>query len=431
MGLWISKLFHKNDAYRTPVVINPMRTEGNFNINDELELSRERLISTLAYDFIQNPKNKNKLLDKYNVSKYIFTPKDQRGETHWSDIADNILIEKSGLKTIPLDFPYRNIAMSYLAKKIRKIGKNYEFLFEKENDKNTALEKYLKEDETHVTRKLVQTINYLKLANNSAHKEIWGKTKDNEPVELEPADLKKYVELFGDEVENVAPEDIIKFVLPGFFNIDFEFKEDNGNAIKLSELSSGEQQSIFNVNAILYHLYNIQSVHPKNVKDNKSSNNLSRPIYSNVNIVLDEVELYYHPEMQRGLVQTMMKSFENLKSSRGIKAINVCILTHSPFILSDVPAVNVLQLERDSKGFSKVRRNENESFAANINDLLADNFFLNETLVGDFAAQQIKDLIKRIKSGGVRADDDALISLIGDPYLRASLETFKDKDVKN
>lgn len=42
---WIESLFHKNDAYQTPVVINPMRTKGNIDVNREEFLSRQRLMS--------------------------------------------------------------------------------------------------------------------------------------------------------------------------------------------------------------------------------------------------------------------------------------------------------------------------------------------------------------------------------------------------
>jgi len=42
---WINGVFHKNDSYQTPIVLNPMRTEGNFDINKELDLCRQRLMS--------------------------------------------------------------------------------------------------------------------------------------------------------------------------------------------------------------------------------------------------------------------------------------------------------------------------------------------------------------------------------------------------
>lgn len=44
-GCWINELFHKNDSYQTPIVLNPMRDEGNIDVNKEEYLSKQRLIS--------------------------------------------------------------------------------------------------------------------------------------------------------------------------------------------------------------------------------------------------------------------------------------------------------------------------------------------------------------------------------------------------
>ena len=40
-------MFHKNDAYQTPMVINPMRTDGIININAENVLVKTRLLVNL------------------------------------------------------------------------------------------------------------------------------------------------------------------------------------------------------------------------------------------------------------------------------------------------------------------------------------------------------------------------------------------------
>lgn len=44
-GSWIDALFHKNDAYQTPLVLNPMRIDGNIDVNREFSLSHQRLMS--------------------------------------------------------------------------------------------------------------------------------------------------------------------------------------------------------------------------------------------------------------------------------------------------------------------------------------------------------------------------------------------------
>jgi len=423
LGLWINKLFHKNDAYITPVVINPMRNEGNFNINDEVKLSRERLASTLVYDLVQG--SRNFLLGKYEVTKYIFTPKLMPESEEISPFLKMLLIEKTGRGDVDQNVPYGNLALSYLTRKIQKTYQNYKFLLPELRGEVVGFEDFILHHDSHLTRKIAQTLNYLKVSNSESHQKIWGQTGGEGVIELTPEQLKEYLGLSGD-IKTFSAEDIIKFALPGFFNIDFEFD----GKLRLSELSSGEQQSIFNINSILYHLYNIQSVHQKHSDRNILARmaEVDRTAYQNVNIVLDEIELYYHPEMQRELVSDLMQAFEKLKPDAGIKGINVCILTHSPFILSDIPTSNVLALERTQKGYSVPKEKRDESFAANINDLLEDKFFLKGTLVGEYAAQKIEQLIERIQQKTLKPEDANLIELIGDPYLRSGLKTFREKN---
>ena len=73
-----------------------------------------------------------------------------------------------------------------------------------------------------------------------------------------------------------------------------------------------------------------------------------------------------------------------------IKHFNIIVVTHSPFILSDIPQDNVL--------FLKDGKNDNEvcdfkTFGANIHDLLRTSFFLENGLVGEFANNKIEELL--------------------------------------
>ena len=46
---WLMGLFHKNDGYQTPIVLNPMRDNGNINVPKENKLAAERLNNMLLY----------------------------------------------------------------------------------------------------------------------------------------------------------------------------------------------------------------------------------------------------------------------------------------------------------------------------------------------------------------------------------------------
>ncbi|MGI9650945.1 hypothetical protein [Chryseobacterium sp. RLHN22] len=396
MGLWVNKLFHKNDAYRTPLVLNPMRDEGNFNINHEIKLSNERLMSTLIYDLVN--KKENWILDKYKISSFIFTIK----SPHLYNLVDehdfkklpyaSIIERRYKVPSSSRELPHAHVALSYLNRKIGKVADQYGFLFQKTNDSIFDLNQFLEDEDSHITKKIKQTTNYLCRSIEELNP-IWNNTKRGRGLEihLSPKELLNYIDLFKPENE-LGPSELIEYALPSFFNIDFEFQERNHKKIRLSAMSSGEQQMIFNVNAIMYHLYNLESVHKS--EDNSETKKIRRrPAYPNINIVLDEMELYYHPEMQRRFISDMIKAFENLRPGK-IEAINVCILTHSPFILSDIPLQNILRLTEDSLNGSAENR---QTFASNIHELLRKEFMLEKGFFGEYARQKIEQVINSLK----------------------------------
>ncbi|MCM1142072.1 MAG: hypothetical protein NC453_26170, partial [Muribaculum sp.] len=44
-GCWLKGMFHKNDGYLAPLVLNPKRTKGNIDINIENHLAKSRLLA--------------------------------------------------------------------------------------------------------------------------------------------------------------------------------------------------------------------------------------------------------------------------------------------------------------------------------------------------------------------------------------------------
>ena len=71
-----------------------------------------------------------------------------------------------------------------------------------------------------------------------------------------------------------------------------------------------------------------------------------------------------------------------------IKSIHVQIVTHSPYVLSDIPRTNVLALKKDEeKPVAGLR-----TFGANIHDMLKDSFFLQGGSIGYFAQWEVGHL---------------------------------------
>ncbi len=204
--------------------------------------------------------------------------------------------------------------------------------------------------------------------------------------------------------DKITEDSVICFLPPSIFMIDYKFT----NGSYFSQLSSGEKQNLYSVNSILYHLVNLNSAH----------SNGSEKKYDYLNIILDEIELYAHPEMQKRYIQLLLENIDKLKEELNkIQGLNFIFITHSPFILSDIPKQNILFLD-NGKPQDYKRMN---TFGANITDLLSDSFFINDGLMGDFAKGKIEDTIKWINLEKHKKD-----SKLQEPY-KLNMEEFINK----
>ena len=97
---------------------------------------------------------------------------------------------------------------------------------------------------------------------------------------------------------------------------------------------------------------------------------------------------------KKGFITTILKSvpyfFEGLNSKPNLQII---LTTHDPLTLSDIPKHNVIFLEKAEEGKCRISSEVQKTFGANITDLLADSFFLEKGLIGDFARKKINDVI--------------------------------------
>ena len=137
---------------------------------------------------------------------------------------------------------------------------------------------------------------------------------------------------------------------------------------------------LYSLSYIYYHIKNIASIKGENGK---------RVVgYHHIHLIFDEAELYYHPEFQRVFIKRLLERLALCHINRvNIRSINIMIVTHSPFILSDIPESNVLYLGKEES--SEV----GNTFGANIYDLLRDSFFLTSD-IGELAHSKIDEMIK-------------------------------------
>ncbi|QWH69632.1 hypothetical protein EXW41_28365 (plasmid) [Bacillus wiedmannii] len=155
-------------------------------------------------------------------------------------------------------------------------------------------------------------------------------------------------------------------------------------------------------------------------------------------ILIDEGELYYHPQWQKDWLYTLLKGLNVIFEDQKNEEIQILLTTHSPFILSDIPNDRVLFLKKSRDGEHTIIENylleSPLTWGANIHSLYANSFFLYDGLMGSFAKEKINHLIHELihiepeelrnYSGVIRNK----IDLIGEPIIKNKLiELYQQK----
>lgn len=128
----------------------------------------------------------------------------------------------------------------------------------------------------------------------------------------------------------------------------------------------------------------------------------SKHMYSkNCILLLDEPEQGFHPFWKKKFVNALITTLPLLfEINKTIENIQIIITTHDPLTLSDIPNTNIVYLKKEMQitkilDFDDIQR-PTKTFGANISDLLADSFFVNDGLIGDFAKEKIENIITEL-----------------------------------
>ena len=423
-GHWLKSLFHKNDGYQTPLVITPMRTEGVIDINDEFHFAQTRVLSNLIDEnFIEKSIVNDKKVESINfeldtdrfesinnvsidlvyqtyMKKYkLSNGKSFTDEQFFIDTYNALYRDKRlKIKEINVEeIPYFQSLIKYILRKLIRISFNYteynEFYFLPEEGKPIpSLREFrgfllkLQYDHSHIVLKLRQILNAIRFnIFSNTEKTFWQPdnplTKGNKTKYYYSLKTEDFISRIKN-AKNHAPEvDLLELIPVAAYRpyLIIENQKTSKSGHIFESLSSGEQQFAHSLHSIYYHLLNVNSVFKSDVEKIK---------YNYVNIILDEIELYYHPDFQKKYIKELLNGLKNLKI-KNIKGINIIFSTHSPFILSDIPASNILRLKEGGV----YKEDEVKSFGANIHDILADDFFLSNGFMGDFAKEKIDGVI--------------------------------------
>lgn len=533
---WLKGLFHKNDGYQTPIVLNPMRDEGIIDVPKENGLSSERIRNMLFYEndtkkghggqpffpfrivnghlevvairmkAIRNPK-----FDKDHVIETLKL-QDTPIAQHFKEMRDIICHEWCAMMCMAYqeNTEHEKLAWDYVVYKTLKIITTYDkyhdcynalILFDKIDQKEIHRQLILmRNDNSHITLKLRQALNFLKFtvfrehydeiiplyAAYKRYKKIIktfeemnlrvdyesGHVLMNDPKGYRKKDLPHFhVDVKAGTLRVTLPDNnshpipqifldnghlVARFpgdqeiMPPPIFDMTLMLMEadkikENGSYDKrdifpMSGLSSGERQIAGAVSNFAYHLANIDSVwEDKNGKVIGKFPNLAKVTdditlvrYKYVNVIFDEVELYFHPDLQRRFVRHLTEALQNLNLEH-LEGVNIMLVTHSPFVLSDLPRANVLALGNEG---DEVK----ETFCANIHEMLGNSFFMKYT-VGDLAKERVEEILRLYSEFEASDDKESVVgakatkwekyeyvaSLIADDYLKGLVNRMLDE----
>lgn len=358
-NVWINSLFHKNDGYMTPIVLNPYRDNGVIDMNREHRLTIYRLSEIMIYaeihnrDFMEGYKlntisylfSSSSLDEKFMKENHVAADKyrNYKVGNNWGNDVGTLILQTYELagqldfndmvhRTAGMYLIYKTLSIAYKYPAYEEYAEIGDLSCFQRHVDGLLHEQIIKlvtailKDKSHITLKIRQTLHFIDALLNG---------------NLKPKDLLNSFFSYDWYIERVAPDkelrsmrDVQEYLPPSFFTIEIEVdrvvdgKRQNDDPISIERLSSGERQYLYMFSTYIYHILNLLSIQESH-----------RVKYRRINLVLDEVEICFHPEYQRKFVNELLGYIKRLYMNRKA-SFNIMIATHSPFILSDIPQCN-------------------------------------------------------------------------------------------
>lgn len=464
-SIWLDNLFHKNDGYLCPLVLNPYRDKGVINMANEEHLTTQRLEAILIeededhpfipdyhYDHIVynfHPRTiqygfrniignarmyfTKEEIDEQNAS--ILVESERKKYVEDEDLQDfkEIALNKDSYAHAILEALFCSVTeymtpvelamREYVVYKVLNIAEKYPsysqygkymatnclFCCPSIENRKYALQmaknmaRSAKENKSHIGLKLNQALHFI-YSTKKLSADKWKRLE-------EPFTYEEYCKIIGIKDKGMRVPKRMTYLPPSIFHPEIHLtKKSNGESFTLDQLSSGERQLFFTLSTLVYHILNLRSI----------PTNGTRVRYGNVCIVMDEVEICFHPDYQRTFIKRFLNTVNSMQLNQRF-GIHVIITTHSPFLLSDIPIDNILSLENGEPKKMNLRN----TFCANVYDLLNNPFFMDQ-FIGDFASDKLDNLIEEVNKDGVldKATYEELYAraeMIGDDFIHDQL----------
>ncbi len=215
---------------------------------------------------------------------------------------------------------------------------------------------------------------------------------------LEDNTIIDFIELYNYTVISTRDEKSERMLLNDW--LEFQY---------LPELSSGEEHMI-SLYGALYNYF----------KDT---------IKGNYVILLDEPDIFMHPEWQRKMINSLCIFFNEVLSLDEETKIHLVISSHSPFIASDLPKENIIMLDKSEDNKCRVKEEKIDTFGANIFSLYKEAFFV-ESSFGEFAKDKIQKITLELSDKDNKIPLERkqeiweTIQMIGENLVRKKLENM-------
>lgn len=130
------------------------------------------------------------------------------------------------------------------------------------------------------------------------------------------------------------------------------------------------------------------------IKQNSLEDDNSGITCNSLWLLIDEVDLTYHPRWQKKLIADMCRFIPQILPDKNLE-IEIIFTTHSPILLGDMPKENVIYLIEESGKIQAKRNLSKNTFGQNIYVLFQDSFFLDDPL-GQFASDKLQGILSDI-----------------------------------
>lgn len=137
--------------------------------------------------------------------------------------------------------------------------------------------------------------------------------------------------------------------------------------------------------------------------------------FKNSIIIIDEVDLYLHPEWQRTFLSKFIQLINYCCSAKNCITPQIILTTHSPIITGDFLPKDIISIYKDEEEGIVIK--PSIGFGTSISDLYLNGMHLS-AIFGEHSKSHINEILQRAQENKLTEFDKELIKQISDKHIR-------------